>query len=101
MCTIRSPVLAADPACQAPPAAILAHPPRPALFELDPVEGVPRRHIRQDHAIACFQPRDDFDEVHRASAELYLYARCTAVGIDFEDADRALLLTERRSPHIQ
>ena len=64
--------------------------------QLDPVVGVPLRHIGEDDLVAGHKAADDFDGVDGAAAKLHLRARgVDALGVELEDADLALLLAER------
>src|SRR6476620_9605048 len=71
-----------------------------ASLQLDPIELVVGRHVGQDHLIAWLQAFLDLDGVDRAPSELHVGANRLAVGLQLEQADRALFLSERRPPHV-
>src|SRR5438034_4204002 len=72
------------------------------LFQSNPVVCVVRRHVRQNHLIADFEAREDFHRVDRAAAQLDLRALgVDAVGIDLEQPDDALFLTEGGAAHVE
>src|SRR4051812_20346227 len=73
----------------------------PLLLQSNPVVGVVGRHVGQDHLIADLESGQDLDGVHRTLSELDLDALGVhAISFDLEQADDALVLTERRPAHV-
>src|SRR5271167_1868435 len=59
-----------------------------SLIQTDAVEGVLRRHIRQNYLIAHLQPVNHLDGIHRAAPQRYRNAlRFFAVRIQLEQGD--------------
>src|SRR4029453_3586491 len=72
------------------------------LTQSNPFELIPRRHVGEDHLIALGEAADDLNRIDGALPELHLRARgFPSRRIDLEQADRALLLPERRAADIQ
>ncbi len=72
------------------------------LFKTDVVRVVVSRHVGKNDAIAFFQSAEDLYLRYRCFAYLYLYpSGCFAVGIDPEQADGRVCVSERRAAHIQ
>src|ERR1043166_9822438 len=65
------------------------------------IEGIPVRHVRENHLIADVQSRKNLDRVDRGGSELHLHPSRRAVGVDLEEPGRALFLPERGTADIQ
>src|SRR5882724_11847157 len=71
-----------------------------SLLQPHTVEGVPRRHVGENHFVSDFQPVQYLDRVYRASPQLYIDAhRFSSVIYNLENSDRARFLTVHRAAH--
>src|ERR1700687_1496551 len=73
----------------------------PLLLKTNAIEGIPRRHVRQDDLIAHAQPGDDFYRIDRSATELDLRARRPATGLKLEQPDGGLLLPTCGTSDVQ
>src|SRR3712207_2021666 len=73
-----------------------------SLLESDAVLVVPLAHVGDDHLFADVEPLHDLDRVHGAAPELHVHpARGGVVGVELEEADRALGLAVGRAADVE
>src|SRR5687768_18576656 len=59
------------------------------------------RHVGQDDLVARLQAVDDLDRADGAATEFHVHPDRFAVRPDLEEADRAVLLAERRPSDVE
>src|SRR5580700_1339720 len=72
------------------------------LLDPDTIGVIPARHVGQNDGVAFAQAFDDLDRIHRGSPNLYWHAQGSLPArAEFEQADGAVLLPERRPAYIE